>query len=745
VEQKGSRVDELLDFASPLPVEDMTSEAEPPVLPNTESMQTDNLLDMLSSDQRFVGQDLPDATGSGVDNDPLAATAHTEDNGIGTTAILLDLVPPESGSTKMEPAETESSAVSAEKEDELDPPQNINGSMDEANEAIVNEEEAKEEANATGPKESPLCDDENNAEATIEDEEAKMDDVSLTKTKQHHASASVAPPVPSEAEPELQHETSGVMEQVIDPWTDVFVSNEAASNETTVQNETEAPRAGIPEFSATMVDIPPSENEQSDAVTSSEHSAGKDVVLAELLSSLQDHMSRQAEAENRARKAEKRVKLLENDLRSKENVEEELKVLRVSMMTVVSDKAHLELELAKLRIARDEHERKEIVLSNRLNAAKKKESVKANLAELFEDEAKELRAELATTKEKLKAMQAAKEKNEQELRDTKEDMTKRVNLAETALADERRLNEDRKRKMKVFIETKQEEVRLGKVQTDELTVELEQTNRLLREQTSRWKQLHAQWVQSQTRNRELQRDLNRIKKDSDNMHKIGDKMEMKLSRSAQETEEHKNKRLTAKHEIMTVLRTLEGEREVSSKLRDSLKFTFTPKALSQQQLLKESLQDFEAELQNLSRRLGRPYLPPTDAPNLFSTDDSSDGQADRAASVDNDEDADEKESVLKNRSEIDSTHLISNLENETQRVSQCIMALTSSIERMHSLLEGNGTQTCFTALTGRLVGSSGSANSGNLSQDVRASITGGRAPAVRARSTRYGQLPTDPN
>jgi hypothetical protein len=613
--------------------------------------------------------------------------------------------------------------------------------MNKVNEAIVNEKETKEESGTTGPTESPLCDDENQAEATIGDEEAEMSDVSLTEMKQHDASSSVTLAVPSEEKSEQQHQARVVMEQVIDPWEHAFVSNKA-SNETTAQNETKAPLAGIPGFSVTMVDVPPAANEQSDEVTSSERSAEKDVLLVELQSSLENHMSRQAEAEDRARKAEARVKLLEKELRSKENVEEDLKVLRVSMMAVVSDKAHLELELAKLRLARDEHERKEIVLSNRLNAAKKKESVKANLAEQFEEEAKELRAELATTQEKLKKSQDALEKNEQELRKTREDLTKRVSVADTALADERRLNEDRKRKMKVFIETKQEEIRLGKVQTDELTAELEQTNRLLREQTSRWKQLHAQWVQSQTRNRELQRDLNRIKKDSDDIHKIGDKMEMKLSRSAQETEEHKNKRLTAKHELMTVLRTLEGEREVSSKLRDSLKFTFTPKALSQQQLLKESLQEFEAELQNLSRRLGKPYLPPTDSPNFFSTDDSSDAQADGIASVRNDEDGDDAESVLKNRSAIDSTHLISNLENETQRVSQCIMALTSSIERMHALLEGNGTQTCFTALTGLLVGSSGSANSGSLSQNARAD---GRAPIVRTRSTRYGQLPTDPN
>jgi hypothetical protein len=62
----------------------------------------------------------------------------------------------------------------AEKEDEMNPPQNINWSMAEVNQAIVNEKKAKEESNATGPTESPLGDDENKAKATIENEQTEM-------------------------------------------------------------------------------------------------------------------------------------------------------------------------------------------------------------------------------------------------------------------------------------------------------------------------------------------------------------------------------------------------------------------------------------------------------------------------------------------------------------------------------------------------------------------------------------------
>ena len=49
-----------------------------------------------------------------------------------------------------------------------------------------------------------------------------------------------------------------------------------------------------------------------------------------------------------------------------------------------------------------------------------------------------------------------------------------------------------------------------------------------------------------------------MKKDTEQMSRIEGNLEAKLSRSAMETEDHKNKRLAAKHELMTVLQKLEG-------------------------------------------------------------------------------------------------------------------------------------------------------------------------------------------
>jgi chromosome segregation ATPase len=269
------------------------------------------------------------------------------------------------------------------------------------------------------------------------------------------------------------------------------------------------------------------------------------------------------------------------------------------------------------------------------------------------------------------------------------------------LADERRLNDERKKKMKVFVESKSEELRQARAQADDYNLELSQTNRSMREHQARWKQLHAQWVQSQTRNRELQRELNKLQKDQETANRMGDKMEMQMAKSAQETTLHKTKRLTAKHELMTVLRTLDAERELSGKLRDSIKFSFTPKALSQQQLMKESLKDLERELVQLSRRLGRP-LPPSPETAYSLDEEEEEGGEDGEAPG------------KKSRSEIDTEHLLSNLEEETQRVSQCIMTLGTSIERLHMVLSDSGERNCVGVLHDILSAASGSQTYGQV-------------------------------
>lgn len=354
---------------------------------------------------------------------------------------------------------------------------------------------------------------------------------------------------------------------------------------------------------------------------------------------------------------------------------------------VIGEKMQLEDEVSTLRNGREDLERKEAVLSNRLNDAKKKEASKTDVAGRLEDENDALKKELEAVKSDLNTVTAQKQKLEQSMEKLKKKCVERVKMSGAALIEERTLNDERKKKMKVFVETKAEELRQARGTSDELKSELKETKDALTTVRGKLEHMTKQYESASTKNRELVRDMNRMKKSSEQLHQLGGNLEMELQKSAQETEEHKHKRLTAKHELMTILRKLEAEQSVSGKLRDSIKFTFTPKALSQQQLLDESLQDFESELEKLARRLGK-TLSPSSAPAMNNLD------------VDNqsDDGTDEGKKKMNSRSEFDTARLLSTLELETQRVSKGIMAFSNAVERMNGLLDTSGEKTCASTI-----------------------------------------------
>merc|ERR1712032_1291449 len=167
---------------------------------------------------------------------------------------------------------------------------------------------------------------------------------------------------------------------------------------------------------------------------------------------------------------------------------------------------------------------------------------------------------------------------------------------------------------------------------------------------------------------------------------MGNSLEQELEKSASETEEHKKKRMSAKHEIMQMVRTLEAERSVCSKLRESVKFTFTPKALSQQELLNECLRDFESELGRLASKMGK-TLPPSAEPKEQDRD-----VPDREATSEANGLTLRKSKKSRN---MDTERLLSNLEQETQHVSKGIMALAGRIECMKSLLNEESMFSCM--------------------------------------------------
>lgn len=467
--------------------------------------------------------------------------------------------------------------------------------------------------------------------------------------------------------------------------------------------------------------------------------------MVELQANLQKEMTRRAEAEEKARVAvakHGRVEEEYNTFKNESNAN--LNQLTTSLQKLTAEKETMKEELVGTREERDEQARKEMALTTRLNAAKKKEALKANAAEHYENRADQLESFVEDYKTETASLTAECDRLKEELGEWKTYAEKRTGKLETALGDEKKLGDERKRKMKAFVEAKTEEVRSAKADYLSLQTELDQTTHSLRELNQRYKQLHAQWVQSQARNRELQRDAMKMKKDSEKMHKVGGSLEARLSRSAQQSEDHKNKRIHARNELMSVLGQLEAERSLNNRLQESIKTTFTPKALSQQQTIREALDEFEAALQKLSLRIGRP-LPPHSGATNGTTVGFSDHLGNEAAAngtgpgSGGDDGSPEglhlgASSSSSSPSEIHSQRAVQKLENETQRVSQSVLNFSAGVERMHSLLDGSGTKNCIDVLSQMLLlGGSGATNGiAPAGTATRRSTTGG--------GQRYGQI-----
>jgi myosin heavy subunit len=444
----------------------------------------------------------------------------------------------------------------------------------------------------------------------------------------------------------------------------------------------------------------------------------------ELQENIQLQLTAKAEAEHKARSAYDRVQQLEIE---KETNIQDLKRTQQQLCEAREMIADKDRELDKVRCDRDEYERKVTVLTTRLNAVKKQEAVKVNHVDEIEDDLKVTTEELEQTKHELEITKKANSLLEQKLQYLENISKEHIEHLEKALADERRLNEERKQKMKEYVDTKTEELRQAKEYNDSLQIELTQTNRSFVELNNRWKQLHTQWVQAQTHNRELQRDLNRTKKDSEHLHKQGDTLEMKLSRSANETEEHKTKRLAAKQELMSVLRALEVERDVTTKLRDQIKFTFVPKVLNQQQTLNDILHEFSSSLEKLSIRLGKPLPPiPDETERDASMNVNVNGSYNKTAIAGD----------IMAHPEINP--LIEKLDNESQRVSVAITSVANNVERLRALVQASGDRTCFTVLS-ELISSGGMESASPALRADRPNIP--NPLTSMSRSHRYGQIP----
>jgi hypothetical protein len=441
---------------------------------------------------------------------------------------------------------------------------------------------------------------------------------------------------------------------------------------------------------------------------------------------LQLQMIAKAEAENKARSAYHRIEQLEHE---KEQNVHGLKLAHEEIIMLRETIIDKDRELDKVRLDRYEYERKVDGLTTRLNGVKKKDAVKVNHLDDIENGLEVALQELEHTKNDLQETLTVNASLQQKLLYCEGLAKERIDHLENALREEQLLNEERKLKMKEYVEKKTEELHQAQEENNSLQIDLTQTNHSLVELNNRWKQMHIQWVQAQTWNRELQRDILRMKKDSENLHKQGDTLEMKLSRSTNETEEHKSKRLAAKQELLSVLRALEIERSVTAKICEKIKFSLTPRLLTQQQAVKAILEECVALLEKLSIRFGKPF--PT-----FYIELTSD-EADSSDANNGFHSKNMTSSIGEDAIHSDVNPLIEKLENESQSLSGIISSVALNIDRLHMLVQVSGDRNCFTVLS-ELVSTGTMARSPAL-QLERHSLS--NPLGTIGRSHRYGQVP----
>jgi len=425
-----------------------------------------------------------------------------------------------------------------------------------------------------------------------------------------------------------------------------------------------------------------------------------EALFEEVQSRLEAEMNRRAESDCEVRQLRETMKLYEERLAAYETMEDDLEKTNARLVALVIENAKIETEVAKLREMIEESEQKEAVLSNRLNEAKKKEANKASAAGRLDAENEQLREDLQRTHEELEIATKAKAKLETNMEKLKAKAVERVKHAETALAEERELNEERKKKMKAFVENKSDEVKTAKECANDMQKELEETRASLRSSRDREETFQKELEATRLKNRELQREMERMKRSSEQLHEAGSSLEQELEKCASETEEHKKKRMSAKHEIMQMVRTLESERAVSAKLKEAVKFTLTPKALSQQELLTECLRDFELELERLAIKTGKALQPSGET-----CGKAHDETANGIEAADNNGATPRKSKKSRSsKIDVDTDRLIYNLEQETQHVSKGIMALAADIERMRSLLNDDNMFGCMSYFSNILGG-----------------------------------------
>eukprot|EP00978_Attheya_sp_CCMP212_P010023 scaffold24007_cov49-Attheya_sp.AAC.2 len=348
-------------------------------------------------------------------------------------------------------------------------------------------------------------------------------------------------------------------------------------------------------------------------------------------------------------------------------------------------------ELLKVRQELDVSQQQHAVLSNRLNEARKGESTARSQSNRFESKFLEACEELKAMQEGLQIVTKERDSLKTNADSLKGKCIKRVEQTERALDNERKLNEERKAKMKVFVQTKGEELRTAQESAEMWRTDLDETRVSLRQALKRI-ETQERCMQDQQKSYEaLKEECKALQAASQKRNRKGDSLEWELHQSTLQAEEHKNKRLTAKNELLALLKQLEVERAINHQLRNGIKLNILPKASSQSQKVAEAVERLETQLQNLVNYFNV-ITPPRDESSPNSTSFSNTQETIKGSP---------KDGSISN-AEGDAAELISELEADTDRTSSGVEELLSGINSMEHLIRrqmNQGEETCISTFS----------------------------------------------
>ena len=242
---------------------------------------------------------------------------------------------------------------------------------------------------------------------------------------------------------------------------------------------------------------------------------------------------------------------------------------------------------------------------------------------------------------------------------------------------------------------------------------LKEANSRLSQEISHWKteqnEMTSQKIELENQVSNLIETLSLVKNENEVLQAELSNLKKTATETEKEIDDLKKKRITAKNETMSLFKSLELERAISSKLQHELKYALLPKALSQQELLSESLRSLQGDLEVLTRTKFSSQAA------IYERDPNPNGEGNQEANLDrNDIYCKEKNGCDdndKSGKDPEYVRLISDVENESKKVSMAILALSSNVDKLHELTVNDmhysvGERTCVSAFTDFLMGAS---------------------------------------